>query len=340
MADNKIRNIYTDINEFVKENGTGIHKGGDIYDNAVYFRVFEFLCNAATMNAIIGLERVKACNYNQLDLEYIYQDTIESVVENYDPEAGMTFVSYAIQKTIWKIQDENRILEREADIRMIQGAEDDQNMDDPLIKAIDQANFQKHGYRDNDGGLLKEEQIEGICDLLYNIMQVVINQKRTKAEIFRLFYTDTLMTAFSDYVFDGHRVLRHEKQIVDNMERGLVDYIFADAIFSLKEMAFTNRKKIVDLMGYYSNLEENKEEVEKRYLSVWGIKEKQHSEEEVYLPLSNAVFLAYIFIKEYEKTGRREIPEPHKPPYLSNYSGQYKELINSFFTPEIKAMYN
>ena len=330
--------VFEEINEYVIQNGTGVNKGGDIYNKTVYFRIFEFLYNEKIKKAILNIKRIKELDYYNIgSLDDLYYDCIIIAVDNYNPEAGMTFVSYFVQRIIWKIFDEGKGHIKESDAEMMLY---DKDMDDALTKIMDQNEIDTQGYEENDSGLLREEQFESICDLLYDISQVVQKQKRTKAEIFRLFYTDTIMCAFSEYSVKRDQEFRHEKQIFENMEIELVDYIFVNAIKHIRDMAYEKRKTVTELMKYFSDLKENKKEVEEKYLSVWGKKEKDHPEYEVKLPLSNAVFLAYIFIKEYEQTNRREIPEPHKPGYISNYSGQYKEFIASFFTPEIKAMYN
>ena len=339
MKNNHKKSAFEEINEFVKKNGTGVHKGGEIYNKTVYFRILVFLYDKNIENAFTGYERVRIYNYQQIDMEDLYYNLIYSIIEDYDPEAGMTFVSYVVQRLIWKLQDENKSTEGGSSNKYYFLEEDDKDIEDALTKVMDDAMLKECGDIDNGDELLREEMFETICDTLYNIMQVIGNQKRTRGEIFRILYTDLLMKAFFDYRIMRRKEFRHEKQIFENMERPLVDYVFADIVTSLRDISGTDLKTVKELMEYYSNLEEDKEEVEQKYLSVWGIKEKEHPENKVKLPLSNAVLLAYIFIKEYEQSMRRVIPEPHQPAFISNYSKEFKELIASFFTPEMKEMY-
>ena len=337
MAKTNKKSVFEEINEFVNKYGTGIHKGGEIYNKTVYFRVLEFLYDNNNENAFTGVERVRSFNCYQLDIKELYYDLIPAIIEDYDPEAGMTFVSYVIQRLIWKIQDKNNKIDGGAYIKYVSLKDDD--IEDMLIKAIDDKMIKEQGIKENDSGLLREEQFEIICDLLYDIMRVIADHKRTKGEVFRIFYTDLIMKSFIDYQIERKKEFRHEKQIFDNLERQLVDYVFTEAVTSLRGMSNTDLKTIKELMEYYSDLEEDKKEVEKKYLSVWGIEEKKHPEYRVKLPLSKAILLAYLFIKEYEQSMRRVIPKPHKASYFSNYSKEFKKLIDSFFTLEIKEMY-
>ena len=148
----------------------------------------------------------------------------------------MTFVSYFANSLKDKIRDENKKNIREADVEKMAYEEEGADIDDSLIRAMDEAMLKKQGYKENDSGLLREEQFESICDLLYDMLQVIINQKRTKAEIFKLYYTDTIMNAFSKYSVKGNKEFRHEKQIFENMERELVDYIFVNAIKYIRDI--------------------------------------------------------------------------------------------------------
>ncbi len=354
MKNKDKKSVFDELNDYVYKNGTGVRKDkeekkkdiqyndtNDIeekekyihYNDTVYFKILEFFYNDKNKKKFFYMTGAYTYEINPLEKDDLYYGIIEQVAAAYKPERGkfVSFFRLCFGRALYQVQKKGF---DKVDIESF----DDEKYDDTFDNITYKATHKEKGYKDNNEELLKEEKLETICDLLYDIMQVTVNQKRTKAEVFRIMYTDRIMTAFSDYRRERKQEFKHEKQIFDGMERPLVDYVFAEMVSSLRDISNTDLKTVKELMEYYSDLEEDKEEVEKKYLSVWGIKENKHPEYNVKLPLSNAVILAYIFIKEYEQSMRRIIPEPHDPAYISNYSKEFKELIASFYTPEMKEM--
>lgn len=333
MGEIEINNIK-DLDLYVEQNGTGVRREGDIYkpyNQNIYQRIaaFLFIKKQYYLN--------KSCAkkwYGSLrrSPEEILVDITINVLGDYDPERGKTFNQYFISRLSDAYKDENKKNYIKINGERIRVHEE------PLTKGDDEDDdieIADSSLPNNDRMLILQNNLERICDVLYDILQVVVKQKRTKGEIFRLFYTDTIINALKALGCGYDGWLKHEKPIFDNLEKGLISYVFVNDIETLKEIIYTGLHTTGQLIDLFADQDEK---LNKKYSSIWGERDIQYYNETVRLPLSNAVFLAYIFIREYERSNGEDIPEPHDPAYISNYSGPYKELIASFYTPEIKEM--
>ncbi len=240
-----------------------------------------------------------------IDTENIYFDVMIESIKKYDASRGAEFTTFFINQLKYAYSDARKKAKK------VELTDDDQYYDN----ADNSCSSAENEF------LELEDGIECHMDLLYELMRITLATKRSQKKMMTLFYTDDLMTIFSDLGFEKSREYKHEKMIYSSMESDLVDYVYSGKVMCFKDMSTVSRKKLRQLIEYY-DAEESLKDV---YDEIWGKREREKADGEIEFSLSNNIFIAYLFMKEYEESGRKIVPTPHPQAYVSKYRKVYVE---------------
>ena len=326
-----------ELNEFVQMHGTGVNKVDKnqyrIFDKNVYFRIYEYLLTDKKYYSYCADKEQKWSKVFS-DMDSIYDDMIEKACGDYNVEREVPFSEYFIYRLEHIYKDEFGKTKMQ-----VKGEKVDRFVYSDASKEHDDTGPIEHREEEMRSISAEEayesssidDMLEIATNMMYDLWQLILNTKRTKAAVFRLFYTDTLIQIFSEFGEQKKRELRHEVQIYQSLEEGLVNYLFCKIIHSFNEMALIPTKRIGQLMDHFTETELPAEGAI-AYGKIWGVRYQQKREEEIEYPLSNIILLAYLFVKEYEESDRKVIPRAHASSYISQFRPVYDELLKGFNT--------
>ena len=295
---------------------------GCLSDHNVCGRAYEYLYNDKSQ--YIGKTQISIGN--KAEEEEIYGKIVIKALKEYDSSYEKSFSHYFIDLLRWSLLDYLKMQKTQINGEFVKRfeyidapAEGDMGYTFPADKNTVSAEKE---YMEED----VDEVLDHYSNLLHEILLLTQARKRTQGSLMRLFFTDTLMTVFSELGAGKNREFHHEKAMFQNMEIRLVDYVYSAKIVCFKDMAVIRRKLLKQLIEFYD--EELVLAGRENYRSIWGTRDFGKADREIEIPLSEKVFLAYLFVKEYEESGKTTVPTAPPQAYISKYKIQYEELLD------------
>ena len=343
--------IIKEINEYVSANGVGAHfeytdtgrkikdKEGDnilIIDNTnVFYGLLELLTNNAQY--FIGLTNFSG-GYDAFreELESYYYVVICDIAPHYQDSFKMTFCNFFIQELRGKFMDmykKERIIVKkneednekytEHSVSKHTGYtmtnEDGEEQDRKELEYIEQ------GYSDF-------EESGRVFEIALQIVRILSSLKKSKQYMSRLFFTDSVI-----YWIEGEKDprnirVKHAREVFENLDKKLVDYLMAEDTNSLADIMLSDRKTLYQLYVFLDELIKDFDIVSVYKEKFNAYKLDPNDKTQIpQIPLGNNMFLAYMYAADsIALKDTNEKPVMHPSSYITKYQDEYNGILREF----------
>ena len=332
--------VKQEMDRFVKEHGTGweIHNGDGtirttLMDNNIWLKIVELLYAQDGHEAEwISLIRKKLKGGGDdnwaLDIREIFWDYefVKKVCSRYDKDRGKGFSNYFLERVAWKYINEAKRRLREIPTDKLTGAE---RTDDR-----DSGNGTGGAFFESRREIVESEINEILIENLSIIVSLLnaIKSKKTKYKMFRMFYTNSYITAYRTIKEFDMKEVRHSQDNEGNLDKELIKVVFREMPQNDEEYTDFETKTIRELEAYYDTCDDSRKAgLKKAYGGIFtdAMKNRASFHEPIPFPIDpQSVYVAYLFIRD--NAGGRGVKLPYSQAFVSKYKNQYEETIGRF----------